>query len=1097
MKKIIVIFLIFILLNFTSILIVPTEDQSLFVNQNQIIPNGKSPLIFGNEQFFPMKKTVNITEEEEPVFGNVCELYGDFEEYSDDYNNPVAGFDIYGNFYNVENFTYTDDVYAGTYSAYTKIQGTPTQTAFTDIYDDMGSYNPKLTEDLYFNISMKSNDDNLESGEFIYTRMRFYNGSFYTIYKYFSFIQDDSLLYDNENYTTTLASMNTNIPLNQWITIEFNLTKMFDDYFIIGDQSNPIYLDYLYIYSYSPQNASSPRELLFDEFHITNSTGFEYIRNGDIEAGELYWGSNSYSVPTFGTLSSETSTKGSSCFNMSITNNELSTTLEYLNFYQSIIYPTTFYPTKHLELEFDWYYNDTKNGGSDQEAYININFSNQTHTIYLYYQLGRNNDINPKSNATGGNFPSYYFNSTNFGLRGEWVHEKIDLNRTLTLLGWKNIGLYNLEFRIRSGSEDNSSVQLLLDDYQLITEYLGDQGFEEDWYLGSLYYPVTSWYRSSGNIDRNTHSNDAIEGQYSLNLTVKENIEQGVYRYNDRIIIKPETHFEFNWKLIDPNLGIKDSVYSYIRFNIEIEGIEVTLFYYTAVFDQTVSNHSENAAFLVNGHNIYDIWTKSIRNLYSDLITVFPFIELIDSQPIISHTTFYSGHYQNNHEITTLYDGIEFYQDTHSPSISEVIYSNVEYSNTPTILVNASDSLSGINNVEITYRTTGEWVTTDLIKTGDYYEVTLPSFDYDEIISFYITATDKVDLVTVDDNYLAYYTFSITDNIDPELDILYPIDGQTISGESELIISTSDIGSQIDYFEVYIDGTLIESITPIQEVTTSSLNTSLFSNGAHTLLVRSFDNAGNNIDDSIGISTFNEEASTTVSEILIAPTPAQYFDTVQISLAINNITTLENVSLHYKVDEGSWNVNNMTASGSLYSYAVQEQNWNSMVYYYISIHDENKLTQFIGNITHPFEYIVTDLTNPIIQVNGPYIPLISESVNFTIIASDNGSQLNKVEVIINDSVFWQTTNEEDLFILDTTLIPNGEYTIIFKAIDNANNEYQIELTYIIYNPEGLEALEEDFSQFMSDNGFIVGAISIVGLYTVFKVFMWRRHKKAA
>jgi hypothetical protein len=83
---------------------------------------------------------------------------------------------------------------------------------------------------------------------------------------------------------------------------------------------------------------------------------------------------------------------------------------------------------------------------------------------------------------------------------------------------------------------------------------------------------------------------------------------------------------------------------------------------------------------------------------------------------------------------------------------------------------------------------------------------------------------------------------STADNIPPEIWIVSPSDGSTVSGKVKIMFYSFDLGG-IDRYELYVDGELKQTLLPNARnlyFVWSSRET-----GPHTLICRAYDRAGN------------------------------------------------------------------------------------------------------------------------------------------------------------------------------------------------------------------------------------------------------------
>ena len=99
------------------------------------------------------------------------------------------------------------------------------------------------------------------------------------------------------------------------------------------------------------------------------------------------------------------------------------------------------------------------------------------------------------------------------------------------------------------------------------------------------------------------------------------------------------------------------------------------------------------------------------------------------------------------------------------------------------------------------------------------------------------------------------------DTVPPALRFLSPQDGQTVSGVVDVSVDASDAGG-VAYVEIYVDDALLAHDT--QAPYGASWNSAHTQNGAHTILARAVDAAGNIAEEVISVTVENDTRTTTV-----------------------------------------------------------------------------------------------------------------------------------------------------------------------------------------------------------------------------------------
>jgi hypothetical protein len=109
--------------------------------------------------------------------------------------------------------------------------------------------------------------------------------------------------------------------------------------------------------------------------------------------------------------------------------------------------------------------------------------------------------------------------------------------------------------------------------------------------------------------------------------------------------------------------------------------------------------------------------------------------------------------------------------DFTGPIISNITQTpiSVNYTQAPLIGCDASDAVSSIAQVRMYYRVNGEsWNYLIMVHTtGNHYEVNIPAQLGTSFVEYYVNATDSEGNGAIDDNAGSYYSYLVTDNIDP------------------------------------------------------------------------------------------------------------------------------------------------------------------------------------------------------------------------------------------------------------------------------------------------------------------------------------------
>jgi len=204
-----------------------------------------------------------------------------------------------------------------------------------------------------------------------------------------------------------------------------------------------------------------------------------------------------------------------------------------------------------------------------------------------------------------------------------------------------------------------------------------------------------------------------------------------------------------------------------------------------------------------------------------------------------------------------------YYSYTVSDSVSPVISSFdpapvvVEYSDTPTVGCDVSDIGSGIQNVMLNYSLNGvTWMAlTMAYVSGTHYQANLPAQAWEAQVTYYVNATDNAGNWIVDDNSSSYYSYSVIDSTDPDLEITNPTNGEEVSDVITITVTAIDPGSGIARVRIFINDTEVTELTSAPF--TFNWNTTLVLDGPYEISVTVYDNAGNEVTETITVTVNN------------------------------------------------------------------------------------------------------------------------------------------------------------------------------------------------------------------------------------------------
>ncbi len=1012
---------------------------------------------------------------------NVANKNWDFEIA--DPNGGPANWSYSSTGYIRSNDTYQDLTHLGSYSGRIKAQGTHTLSVSPSIRQFFsGSDRAYILEQpvLEFYWNALTNPD-LSVGGSIYVQVSFTNGSTYTLYYYLSV---GTTYYSN---TTGRTSFILNESLAQWNFFQRNLLNDFNDRPGWSAAGN-LYLSNIYFYLISPQESTAPAELVFDDVAIVNSTAYDYLqnRNGNFEMGNgAYWSDSGNYDPSTVLLTDE-HTHGSKALNLTtgsrITNSQSESRLTF-----NLGYPVGPIPNSPtmLLLDFDWMYDDTYNGG-DQGAYVDIYFTNDTYWSYVRFYLGQNMNNSIPSNYTGSGYSYYRLYADGFGSRGEWNHFFLDLFDIATAFNLRDIGVYSIDLVTYSQGFSNASTQLLADSYRIITYGVNFHDFESESDGRLPGYPIPGWSTWTGIASYFNRTPDSHSGNWAVNITPAPGVAGAIYQ-DSRFQVDSSSLLSFWWRL-DEFIS-SYSTLSYLRLDLN----PYSIYYVVAIdSDYTVSNSTSIGWYLLPELNTTGTWVNTVRNISSDFQALFG-SAATEMNRIILYT-----YAEPTGNISVLFDDINIFDVIPPTGIPSVGGTPVYHAPT-TIVVNADDNRAGVKEVIVSYNTGAGWQNVTASYAFTYYEASIPVLPWNTTVEYYAIITDYAGNTIVSDNGGSYYSFTVGDDILPDVDLIAPSNATTAFDMIQINASASDLGSGIERVEFFVDSLSIANVTSAPY--SINWDSRMVSNGTHTLKVMAYDNQGLVGEDSITIDVQNDVSAPATYALMFNPSQPLYDMPTVVTLTALDVSGVKNVTLFYAVEDATpsfalsqdWVSVPMTAEGPVYSATIPAQEYGKTILYYVVAYDIYDQATFIGTELDPLSVDVGDASNPSLTIGGPASgSTVKGTVNFSILASDLGSGVYQVRYYVDNSLVASLNEASGSIQWDTTQHENGVYQVRFEVEDNAGNIHTVDMEYTVTNPDAFGTIGDSLSNIMSSYGFFVGAGTMLGVFIVGKIIMNRR-----
>ncbi len=739
--------------------------------------------------------------------------------------NPDGYDSVHESGYTDVDFAYQGSGVTDLYAALIEAHGSPTDTTEGSISQTLLQVDDALVEpgiSLSFDWNTLANPD-IDQNSGVEVQIVMYNGlgAFQSIFYVLSHGS-----YSPTNITQYGYFM-MNESLNQWNPFDVNITEDFMDVFGAGALTSTHYIGGIIFRAWSILGATDMLQVAFDNIVLTNYTYSGWIGNGDFETGVRGPWSEVVSDPAYVEQSTD-STEGSYSLNMSIPEVASGSGYAYIN--ERFDYPGGVLASSlgDTVLEFDWKYNDTPSAGSVQYCYLYMQFRNEIahHDMYLWF--GTHNDAVPLSNQTY----SKSLKVPGFGFRNTWQHTSLDIKEYMNSVGYSDMSLYEIRLAMES-TAIGSSLELLVDDFRLVTYPLGDPGFEVDWFLNSA-TPFAGWKRWSGEVGVISATTDALAGSYACNLTVTGVDYASVYR-DDYILLHPSDLTNFSWRL-DEMGGGNEHVDIEIRFSDTN-----TLNYILGHGDSYSPTNSSDYKYIVaDSFNTIGVWNQFVVNLTADAEEAFGSSSGLTIDRIIIESASPTGD-----RVSCLFDEMHFI-DAGAPIVNSVDFTPATpmYYDTVDVTVYAHDARSGIQSVFVDYYN-GSWWGLPATDMGGYYVATIPAHSYGITVEFQVSVTDLSGLTTLDNNGGSRYTYTVGDDVDPTLTIDNPVNNTEQEGLLAITATVDDPGSGVEYVTFNTDG-----VGPIDDYTdpySQNWNLDDESLGSHFIIVTVHDNAGNTV----------------------------------------------------------------------------------------------------------------------------------------------------------------------------------------------------------------------------------------------------------
>jgi hypothetical protein len=876
-----------------------------------------TPLILKQQessQNIPSPQEVLLISDEPDSMGNMRMNVMDNPSFENWAGNGPEGYTSKGASGHIEaDFAYTGPGVSGNYAGLIEAQGSQTNYAEGIMNQNVPSSPSPLLEPvmaLSLDWNTLANPDLFnEARVFVEVRTENSTGNWRNIFYVLSY---GSLSVSNGSID---AWFMLNASLNQWNNLDRNITNDFLAVFGAGDLSSSQHVSSIWLRTYSPAYAFGKQQVVFDNVVLTNGSYSGWVGNGDFETGaESPWSTLRSSMAYI--EQSTDSTHETYSLNMSIPESTSTSDDGYAYISKNFNYPGGFFaPSSGLTMvEFDWKYNDTASAGSVQYSSLQFSFSNQTGSYYMYLYFGVHNDVLSMTNSSQFN----YFKIPGFGVRDTWQHASLDLYTYMRSVGYSNVSFHALGL-FAANSAPGASLDLLIDDFQIVTYPLGDPGFEEEWH-SSLNTPFAGWPNWIGETGVISRTTDSALGTYALNLTVTGSDSAGVYR-DTYIPVHPSDLTNFSWRLDDMGVGT-----SHVNIEFRLSGSNSLNYILGSGVNHNPSNTSTYINIRADSFNITGSWNQFMVNITADAEEAFgPTSDLAIIQLTID--TFSAP----GERVSCIFDEMQFI-DGAPPVVDSVDFSPTTpmYYESVNVTVYAHDNRSGMKYLYVNYFNGSNWHVSPVTVMDGYYVATIPALPYGTTVGVQISVGDNSGQNMIDDNDGALYSYTVGDDVDPTLTIDNPVNNTDAEGLLAITATADDLGSGVEYVSFNVDaGGSIEDYTAPYSQNWNLDDASL---GSHFIIVTVRDLAGNTVSKTHYITVVD-----TIQPVLDTPGDVEY--TVgETGYVIDwNPTDIRPNSYEVFVDTvstytGSWNSSSEHIIINLDGLAVGTYNFTCVVY---------------------------------------------------------------------------------------------------------------------------------------------------------------------
>ena len=715
-----------------------------------------------------------------------------------------------------------DNVSQGTYSAGMYTQSSLRANSFTqwyqpNVYGDAGN----LTLDFDWLCTQVDSPTN----SYFNLNIRFTDGRYINYY----LCGGTSLSVTND---TNYAYFFVQEPVSQWNAFSRNLTA---DYLAVptfgGSLPGSFQIRGIYFYTLSA-TGNNEVTAFFDDVYLVNGITIHIgglTQNGNFETGvESPW-QNSYDRDLSYVEQSTTAHTGASSANI--------TTVSEGTDCEAYLYSSPNYRlTSQNQGNFGfWWHLKLANVHYGDIAHLYFQYTNWTHTFYMYYYLGYGGLSYGSNTSTYGAINVAGFNTT-----GSWQYCERNLWQDATLLWGTDDIMVERIFLRTYGDSVGARLELLVDDFHLTTRAIADGDYEDQRDPGTN---ILGWGPFRNNYFNVT--DQAYDGSKAANCSVP------TFDFLDltqRLHYRPlnssrETYLDVMWRL---NIYSSGEIFFTLPLN---DGTFLNYVFATDNWGSLVNN-TVNAYFNVTNAETTGSWYQMHRDLVHDYEEAFgslPDTSFIEIRIDIDTLT-------NSLEI--LFDNLYLYDDP-APLLDDVVLTPSTPVYDQAVIVDLEVKEQDLNMLELGYRIDlGTWTFVSMAHyAGEIYRATIPAQSYNTRVDYFFRANDTWGMYSELPGGPATFNYIVADLTSPDVSIDHPLPGAELTGVVNIDVTATDEASGMNRVEFIIDTTIIHTATATPY--SYEWYTGQFVDGYYSLIIIAVDNDGNSESVSIYVSINN------------------------------------------------------------------------------------------------------------------------------------------------------------------------------------------------------------------------------------------------